>query len=368
MNIEKKNIKKSEKVLEALEALDDNMISISNLSSSINKNKSSIYIDGPITKNQYTLKNRLKLYYKTKFYLNKIDKNECLKNIKVNNIKLMTLANKLFLDKRIGTKSENGSIYLSTIKKISDLLVVSKVNNRNNANLKEINIMNDLTENLVILEKTKHFPLIYSNHSCIKKNINNMESLLSVNELCNGDLKMLLDDNKIYKENKNILLNILFQVFISIATYQEYSKHIHDDCHYGNFLYQINTEKGYYKYIYDNNIFYLKTCPYNFMLYDFGLTRKPKKKSSYVYFMDFWRIIHAFIPENEGGWNIHLKNSKFINIIIDIKNNIQIMIKNKKKYNFNILLKLMMPIIKNICKKKLNKNDILINNKPYIIK
>ena len=199
MNIEKKNIKKSEKVLEALEALDDNMISISNLSSSINKNKSSIYIDGPITKNQYTLKNRLKLYYKTKFYLNKIDKNECLKNIKVNNIKLMTLANKLFLDKRIGTKSENGSIYLSTIKKISDLLVVSKVNNRNNANLKEINIMNDLTENLVILEKTKHFPLIYSNHSCIKKNINNMESLLSVNELCNGDLKMLLDDNKIYK-------------------------------------------------------------------------------------------------------------------------------------------------------------------------
>jgi hypothetical protein len=57
-----------------------------------------------------------------------------------------------------------------------------------------------------------------------------------------------------------------------------------------------------------------------------------------------------------------------INIIINIKNNIQIMIKNKKKYNFNILLKLMMPIIKNICKKKLNKNDILINNKPYIIK
>ena len=332
MNIEKKNIKKSKKVLE------DKMI-ISIAKSSINRKKSSsIYIDGPITKNQYTLKNRLRLYYKTKFYLNKIDKNECLKNIKVDNIKLMTLSNKLFL------------------------------NNRDKSNLKEINIMNDLTENLVITEKTKHFPLIYSNHSCIKKNINDMKSLLSVNELCNGDLKMLLDDTQIYKENEKILQNILFQVFISIATYQEYSKRIHDDCHYGNFLYQKNTEKGYYKYIYNNDIFYLETCPYNFMLYDFGITRKPKLLNSRFYFTDFYRIIHAFIPEDEGGWNIHLKNSKFINMIIDIKNNIQEMLKNKEKYNFNKILKLMMPIIKNISKKKLNKNDVLINNKPYIIK
>jgi hypothetical protein len=362
MNIEKKNIKKSKKVL------DDKMI-ISIAKSSINRKKSSsIYIDGPITKNQYTLKNRLRLYYKTKFYLNKIDKNECLKNIKVNNIKLMTLSNKIFLDKRIGSESENGSIYLSTIKNVPDLLVVSKVNNRDKSNLKEINIMNDLTENLVITEKTKHFPLRYSNHSCIKKNINDMKSLLSVNELCNGDLKMLLDDTQIYKKNEKILQNILFQLFISIATYQEYSKRIHDDCHYGNFLYQKNTEKGYYKYIYNNDIFYLETCPYNFMLYDFGITRKPKLPNSRFYFTDFYRIIHAFIPENEGGWNIHLKNSKFINMIIDIKNNIQEMLKNKGKYNFNKILKLMTPIIKNICKKKLNKNDVLINNKPYIIK
>jgi hypothetical protein len=51
MNIEKKNIKKSKKVL------DDKMI-ISIAKSSINRKKSySIYIDGPITKNQYTLKN-----------------------------------------------------------------------------------------------------------------------------------------------------------------------------------------------------------------------------------------------------------------------------------------------------------------------
>jgi hypothetical protein len=361
MNIEKKNIKKSKNR--------DNKIIVNIASSSISKKKSSsIYIDGPINKNQYTLKNRLKLYYKTKYHLNKIDKNECLKNIKVNNIKLMTLSNKLFLDKRIGTESENGSIYLSSILNVPNLLVVSKVNNRDKNNLKEISIMNDLTENLVMSEKTKHFPLIYSDHSCMNKKIHDNKSLLSVNELCNGDLKMLLDNIQIYKENEKILQNILFQLFISIATYQEYSKHIHDDCHYGNFLYQKNTEKGYYKYIYNNDIFYLEACPYNFMLYDFGLTRKPKLQNSRFYFIDFYRIIHAFIPENEGGWNIHIKKSKFTNMIIDIKNNIQKMLKNKKKYNFNIILKLMLPIIKNICKKKLNTNDVLINNKPYIIK
>jgi hypothetical protein len=361
MNIEKKNIKKSKNI--------DNKIIVNIASSSISKKKSSsIYIDGPIDKNQYTLKNRLKLYYKTKYYLNKIDKNECLKNIKVNNIKLMTLSNKLFLDKRIGTESENGSIYLSSILNVPNLLVVSKVNNRDKNNLKEISIMNDLTENLVMSEKTKHFPLIYSDHSCMNKKIHDNKSLLSVNELCNGDLKMLLDNIQIYKENEKILQNILFQLFISIATYQEYSKHIHDDCHYGNFLYQKNTEKGYYKYIYNNDIFSLEACPYNIMLYDFGLTRKPKLQNSRFYFIDFYRIIHAFIPENEGGWNIHIKKSKFTNMIIDIKNNIQKMLKNKKKYNFNIILKLMLPIIKNICKKKLNTNDVLINNKPYIIK
>ena len=38
-------------------------------------------------------------------------------------------------------------------------------------------------------------------------------------------------------------------------------------------------------------------------------------------------------------------------MIIDIKNNIQEMLKNKEKYNFNKILKLMTPIIKNICKK-----------------
>jgi len=330
-------------------------------------NSSSIFIGSPISQNQYSLKNRLKLYNKAKLYLDKINNNECIKNVKINEEKFMTLSNILFLDKRIGTKSENGAIYLSSINNVKDLLLVSKVNNRIKDNLKEITIMNNLTNNLIKTEKTKHFPLIYSSHICNIKNMYNNKSLVSVNELCNGDLKMLLDDKSNYPIDENLLYNIIFQIFISIATYQEFSSNIHNDCHYGNILYQTNTEKGYYKYKFNNKEFYLQSCPYNMMLYDFGFTRKYKLGSS-VFFQDFYRILYAFIPEKEGGWNLHIKNSNIIKDVIKMKEKIKKLLEKKNIYKFEEILKIINPFIKNIYKEKLEKDDVLLNKKPFIIK
>ena len=358
-------IKLNKKFNKSLKLLNNKMITKLELPP-IN-NSVSIFIGSPISQNQYSLKNRLKLYNKAKLYLDKINTNECIKNMKINNEKFMTLSNILFLDKRIGTKSVNGAIYLSSINNVADLLLVSKVNNRIKDNLKEITIMNNLTNNLIKTEKTKHFPLIYSSHICNEKKIYNNKSLVSVNELCNGDLKMLLDNKSIYPVDENILSNIIFQIFISIATYQEFSNNIHNDCHYGNILYQTNAEKGYYKYEFNNKELYLESCPYNMMLYDFGLTRKYKLGHS-AFFEDFYRILHAFIPEKEGGWNLHIENSKFIKEVIKIKEEIKKLLEKKNIYKFEKILKIITPIIKNIYKTELDKDDILLNKKPFIIK
>ena len=362
-----KCIKKLQTKEKIAKNINDKMISNLEIPPEPAKSQSSIFIDSPIIENQYTLYNRLKLYKKAKFYLNKININECLKNIKINDAKIMTLSNKLFLDKRIGSQSVYGAIYLSSIINVPDLLVVSKVNSRNNSNLKEVNIMNDITDNLLLTNKSKHFPLIYSSHICNEKPITSSTSLVSVNELCNGDLKMLIDDISNYPFNENTLYNILFQIFISIATYQEYSKNIHNDCHYGNILYQTNTEKGYYKYRYKSYKFYLEACPYNMMLYDFGLVNKPYWFDYSANFKDFYRIIHAFIPKKYGGWNLHLKNSKFVDNIIIIKNNIRKMLDEKKNYSFDIILNEILPFMKNIYKNNKDQNDVILNTKTFII-
>jgi hypothetical protein len=64
---------------------------------------------------------------------------------------------------------------------------------------------------------------------------------------------MLTSERKILNDDE-LLFNILFQTYISIATFQNMLKYIHRDAHYGNFLYQENNEIGYYHYIFNGNM------------------------------------------------------------------------------------------------------------------
>jgi predicted unusual protein kinase regulating ubiquinone biosynthesis (AarF/ABC1/UbiB family) len=81
--------------------------------------------------------------------------------------------------------------------------------------------------------------------------------------------------------------------------------YVHRDTHYGNFLYQTNTEKGYYHYIFNGKSYYLKSCPYNIMIYDFGFARlKDETRNSKIYvYRDYAKIINAFIKKSSRGWN-----------------------------------------------------------------
>jgi hypothetical protein len=103
------------------------------------------------------------------------------------------------------------------------------------------------------------------------------------------------------------------------------------------------------------------------MLYDFGLVNKPYWFDYSAFFKDFYRIIHAFIPEKYGGWNLYLQKSEFVDNMIMIKNNIRKMMEEKKVYSFDIILNELWPYMKNISKAKKDPNDVILNTKSFII-
>jgi hypothetical protein len=95
----------------------------------------------------------------------------------------------------------------------------------------------------------------------------------------------------------------MMQCFLAIYTFHKIG-YSHNDCHWGNFLFQIskNTD-GYYHYDINGNDVYLKNVGYNMMIYDFGLAQH---RSSFAHirrvFEDYRRVLQAFRRSRTGGW------------------------------------------------------------------
>ena len=146
--------------------------------------------------------------------------------------------------------------------------------------------------------------MIYKATTCKDKKVKPNQRLVNYNELSNGDLKMLIANRDVIG-NSDIFFNIFFQTFISIATFHNLVGYYHNDAHYGNFLYQLNNEVGYYHYIHDGKSFYFKSCPYNIIIYDYGLSKKIRNESNgdrINIHADYYRINHAFFSKLAGGW------------------------------------------------------------------
>jgi hypothetical protein len=324
-----------------------------------------------VSENKYSLDNRIKLYNKAKIYLDKIDEKACITKIKVGSKDLMTLSNMLFMDKKIGSESAYGAIYLSSIKNVRDLLVVSKITPSTVDNLTELIIMEKLTEKLVKTKKTKHFPLIYTTHICPNKK--ETMSVVSVNELCNGDLKMLVEDPS-YKDMKpETIVNIMYQMLISLTTFN-YFGYKHNDTHWGNFLYQNNTEEGYYEYEYKGQSFYIPSCSYNIMLYDFGLSKKLKNPNDKECYREFMRPLSAFQPSYISGyvgWNSKAEKRDINELIDKVQSdlmNISYFGGKDKKDVFLVILSILKQYFGDmVYKTTLKSSDIILNDNPFII-
>lgn len=267
------------------------------------------FLKKKLIKDRYSLKNRIAFTKYVEEKIKSIPHGECAKPYTFNDgTKGFTIKNIIFLNKIIGTPSAYGKIYLSSIKNsFGGFAMVAKMMRETSDNLSEIRIMKTITNKLVSTGNSKHFIINVGSFQCKSKTENKPnERLLAINELAHGDLKMAVNDYEIYSKEE-VMINMYLQIIIAIATFQIQTSHYHNDCHWGNFLYQRNNDVGWYKYIFNGNIFYLKSCGLNMCIYDYGLARKiPKAKipimSRYL-IGDFHRISLAFITKNYNGWN-----------------------------------------------------------------
>jgi hypothetical protein len=276
-----------------------NSVSATANEKSINANKISKFLKSKLIVDKYTLDNRVAYYNYIKKKLGKIEEDDCLARKKYSHGEGYTVRDILNLEKKISSNNFGGEVYRTSVKNaIGVFPIASKIMNKSDDNLYEVKLMNDITKDIIRKKVSKHFLIMYKSCLCKKKDYSNSrESLVSVNEIANGDLNMLINNRDVIF-NKELLYNILFQTFISIGTFHNLIAHIHSDCHGGNFLWHYNNEKGYYHYIFNDKNLYLKACKYNIMIYDYGFSKKIKKNNVKKIMDDYLLIIPAFLNED----------------------------------------------------------------------
>ena len=325
-------------------------------------------------KDKYTLDNRVKYYNYLINYIKDIDKNECVKKYTEDNVTKYTIADKLFLIKKIGTESVNGVIYLTVVKNVlGGNLLASKITPILKDNYKEINIMRNLTDNVISQKKSRHFLMMYKFFVCPKNKlgiqVSDNKRLIAINELAHGDLKMLMEDRNVIA-NDELMYNIFIQTFLSITSFHNLAKYYHDDAHHGNFLYQKNKEEGYYHYVFKSTSYYLKACEYNIMIYDFGYAAKFKKKSNKKAIMDYMRIINAFM-NSDYGWGEYtdLPSNKINGEMIYVREELVKELYHGGKNNIieDLIFNKIILRFGNLKIFTTNKPNNIINKTPYII-
>ena len=273
--------------------------SLANSLTTANANKISKFLKSKLIVDKYTLDNRVSYCNYIRKKLEKIKEDDCLDRKSYSHSEGYTVRNILNLEKKISSNNFGGEVYRTSVKNaIGVFPIASKIMNKSDDNLYEVKLMNDITKDIIRKKVSKHFLIMYKSCLCKKKDYSNSrESLVSVNEIANGDLNMLINNRDVIF-NKELLYNILFQTFISIGTFHNLIAHIHSDCHGGNFLWHYNNEKGYYHYIFNGKNLYLKACKYNIMIYDYGFSKKIKKNNVKKIMDDYLLIIPAFLNED----------------------------------------------------------------------
>ena len=242
-----------------------------------------------------------------------LKEDECLVKKTFNGVAGYTIRDIINLEKTIGTPSKFGAIYLTNISNLLGIYtypIAAKVMAGSGGNINEVKLMTKITNDLLLKKMTRHFLMIYGSCLCSGKIADKLK-LVSINELADGDLKTLVHTREVV-EDSELMYNLLFQTFISIATFQNIVGHLHRDPHYGNFLFQTNNDKGYYHYVFNGTDYYLKACKYNIIIFDFGMSRPiiKYKDTALVGLMnsenraiafDYINIIYSFFNSKLGG-------------------------------------------------------------------
>lgn len=342
------------------------------------------FIQNTVLRRSETLQNRINYYKSIQYYLKNVPFDNCLtpkvfKDTKGNVTNGFELDSTLKLIKQIGSKSVYGAVY-QTAARSNILSVATKLMPANNRNKQEV-ILNTTTTQLVINKITRHFLISYKTFKCnVKSNnttfpniIRNQNYYISMNELAHGDLKQLCY-NAMFLADDEIVCNIGIQCLLAIYTFHKLN-YSHNDCHWGNFLYQKTKDsKGYYHYQIDGKNYYLKNCGYNMMIYDFGLSKIHKKPGHYRRTIEDYRLIlNAFIKYTDGGiidmGSVpHSRISKYMNSINNLL--IDVLVKNIPEdtaFNQYMIPTFLSSPISGLFVETIPANEIVVNKNPFYI-
>jgi len=342
---------------------------------------------------KYNLKQRIFYYNHIIERLKNISNNQCLveydiNSKKSNNNKGYSINDTIFLTKKFGSISKYGYIYITAIRKeIGKFPIASKIMINNSVNLFEANTNLKITDKIVKTMCSRHFILTYKVIMCDKITNKNLPDIVVnkkyyvlLNELARGDLKQLCS-NKLFLKNDNILYNVFIQIILSISTFHHLG-YVHGDCHWGNFLYQINygiNKNSYHHYNIYGNSYYLKSCEYTMFIYDFGFAKKLISSNISTIEADYVRLINAFknkniepkswisvdnnLPSDSVGFFVKLfKNAIYENTFA--KNNNAMFLENLTN---NTIIPILLNAPNNIFVNKLPPKATIINKKPYYI-
>lgn len=277
----------------------------------------------------------------------------------------------IYFNKQIGSESSYGVAYLNTgVGDGSKLVFSTKITTEKNKN------------EIVLLEKmsaavqkclTPNFPIIYKvlyckdvkpnkNEShiditCINDIIKNSRYFVILNELAAGDLIIFL------KSEEHSLIeyeSVLFQAFIALRSFHIHTNHVHEDAHYGNFLYHKIAKGGYWHYRYNSLDIYVPNVGYLLVVWDPGLARKIVPKTEHLPYVDYYRVYDVMRYYIQQGVNIPLELYNQIKLmVIYIKDNLNdgeaIMKYLQKKPKFKHIL-FTKPL-----------NSKIINDTPYML-
>jgi len=261
-----------------------------------------------LTKNN--LDTRVQRYHLIKKRLDNITATDCLTKKMFGKNNGYTLNGFVNLEKKMGSDSVYGVIYLSSMPDlIGSYPIASKLMRITPKNEAETKMNEWITQNLIIPKQSKHFVMMYKATKCpVAKSKDNKlvatERLVNYNELCDGDISSLMKTD--VRNDEKQMINMAYQSLIAIATYQNRVGFCHNDTHHGNFLYQINNDykendTGYYHYICYGSDFYIKSCKYNICLFDFGLSTSMRTARNSEIAWDYKKILYGFVGRKNGG-------------------------------------------------------------------
>jgi len=338
---------------------------------------------------KYNLNSRIFYNNHIRKKIKNINTKQCLNITKStdNQNPIYNIKDTIFLTRRFGTSSAYGYIYMANIKnEIGKRPIAAKLMVRNHKNMFESTLNQKITDEIIKNKISRHFILTYKVIYCnvisdknLPEIINKEKYIILLNELAHGDYKSLCGKKEFLKNN-NTLYNIFIQMMLSIMTLHSFG-YVHRDCHWGNFLYHINNEKGYYQYKINGKLYYLEACDYTIYLYDFGIAKNIDGIHLKYIPEDYVRIIGAFRNKNNyyNSWLSTINTpsnlpSKEISVFAQKFGEQMIRFYNENKHTNSFLNKITKELIDiflqipaNIFTDKKPLNAKIINPEPFII-